>query len=66
MTMFVFVALIVTAVIVILWGTMALALRRSPQEQVTMEETGRGSGLSITETEAAADWPITPAHLRMW
>ena len=66
MTTFVFAALIVTAVVVIFWGTMAVALRRSPQEQVTMESTGPGSDLSITETESAPDWPITPAHLRMW
>ena len=66
MTTFVFAALIVTAVIAIFWGTMAVALRRSPQEQVTMEATGPGCDLSITETESAPDWPITPAHLRMW
>jgi hypothetical protein len=67
MTTFVFAALIFTAVIVIFLGTaMAVALRRSPQEQVTMEATGPGSDLSITETESAPDWPTTPAHLRMW
>jgi hypothetical protein len=49
MTAFAFAALIVTAVIVIFWGTMALALRRPPQEQVATEETGPGSGLSIAE-----------------
>lgn len=66
MTTVVFAALIVTAVIVIFWGTIAVALRRPPKEQVTMEETGPGSGLSIAEPEAAPDWPITPAYLRMW
>jgi len=39
MTRFVFAALIVPAVIVILLGTMAVALRRSAQDQVTKEET---------------------------
>jgi hypothetical protein len=55
MTLIVFAALIVTAVIALTWGTMAVALRQSPQEQVTMEETVPESG-----------WSITPAHLRMW
>ena len=66
MTMFVFAALIVTAVIAIFWGTLAVALRQSPQEQVTMEETGPEADWSITETGAAPGWAITPAHLRMW
>ena len=55
MTMFVFAALIVTAVIAIIWGTTAVALRQSHQEQVTLEENGLDSG-----------WSVTPAHLRMW
>jgi hypothetical protein len=54
MTIFVFAALIVIA-LAIIWGITAAALRQSPQEQVTMEETG-----------AAPGWSITPAHLRMW
>jgi hypothetical protein len=66
MTMFVFAALIVTAVIGITWGTTAVALRQSHQEQVTMEENGQESGWSITETGAAPGWSVTPAHLRMW
>ena len=66
MTMTVFVALIVTAVIGIFWGTIAVASRQSQQEQVTMEDTGPESAWSITETGAAPGWSITPAHLRMW
>ena len=66
MTMFVFAALIVTAGIAITWGTTAVALRQSQQEQVTMEESGPESGWSITETGAAPGWSVTPAHLRMW
>jgi hypothetical protein len=66
MTMFVFAALIVTAVIAITWGTTAVALRQSQQEQVTMEESGPESGWSITETWAAPGWSVTPALLRMW
>jgi hypothetical protein len=54
MAMFVFAALIVLA-IAIAWGSVAVALRQSPAEQVTMEETA-----------AAPGWSITPAHLRMW
>jgi hypothetical protein len=53
MTMFGFAVLIVTAVIAIFGGTRTVALRQSPQEQVTMEETGPESGWSITETGAA-------------
>jgi hypothetical protein len=55
MTTFVFAVLIVTAVIGITWGTTAVALRQSHQEQVTLEENGLDSG-----------WSVTPAHLRMW
>ena len=66
MTMFVFAALIVTAVIGITWATTAVALRQSHQEQVTMEENGPEPGWSITETGAAPRWSVTPAHLRMW
>jgi hypothetical protein len=66
MMMFVFAVLIVTAVIAITWGTTAVALRQSQQEQVTMEESGPESGWSITETGAAPGWSVTPAHLRMW
>jgi hypothetical protein len=66
MATLVFAVLIVTAVIAITWGTTALALRQSQQEQVTMEENGPESGWSITKTGAAPAWPITPAHLRMW
>ena len=65
MTMFGFAVLIVTAVIAIFWGTL-VALRQSPQQQVTMEETGPEADWSITETGAAPGWAITPAHLRMW
>jgi hypothetical protein len=54
MAMFVFAALIVLA-IAVAWGTVAVALRQSPPEQVTMEET-----------VATPSWSITPAHLRMW
>ena len=55
MTLLVFAALIVTAVIAISWGTTTAASRQSHQEQVAMEEAGPESG-----------WSITPAHLRMW
>jgi hypothetical protein len=55
MTMFVFAVLIVGAIIGICWGTMAVALRQSPPEELAMVETGPES-----------DWPITSAHLRMW
>ena len=51
----VFAALIVTAVLAITWGTMAAALRQSPQDQLAIEETG-----------VESSWSITPAHLRMW
>jgi hypothetical protein len=54
MTMFVLAALTVIA-FAIAWGTVAVALRQSPREQLTMEET-----------EAESGWSITPAHLRMW
>jgi hypothetical protein len=54
MTMFVFAALTVVA-LAIAWGTVAVALRQSPQEQVAMEETG-----------AAPGWSVTAAHVRMW
>jgi hypothetical protein len=54
MTMCVFAGLTVIA-LAIAWGTVAAALRQSPQEQVMMEETGPES-----------EWSITPAQLRMW
>jgi hypothetical protein len=54
MTMFVFAILIGGPIIGIVWGTMAVAVRQSPK-QVAMEGTGPES-----------DWPISPAHLRMW
>ena len=63
MMKFGFTALTFTAII---WGTTAVALRQSQQEQVTMEESGPESGWSITETGAAPGWSVTPAHLRMW
>jgi hypothetical protein len=53
MMMFVFAVQIVGAVIGIFWATVAVAARQSPPEQLVMEGTG-------------SDWPITPAHLRMW
>jgi hypothetical protein len=54
MTMFVFVALIVIAV-VIAGASVAVALRQPPQEQVTMEEA-----------ELEPGWSVKPDHLRMW
>jgi hypothetical protein len=54
MTMFDFAGLTVIA-LAIAWGTVAAALRQSPQEQVTMEEAGPESG-----------WSLTPAKLRIW
>jgi hypothetical protein len=54
MTLLVFAALTVIA-LAIAWATAAIASRQSPQEQVSMEETGAESG-----------WSITPVHLRMW
>jgi hypothetical protein len=53
-TIFVFAALTAIA-LTIAWATVAVALRQSSQEQVTMEETGPESG-----------WSITPAHVRLW
>jgi hypothetical protein len=55
MMMFVFAVQIVGAVIGIFWATVAVAARQSPPEQVAMEGT-----------KPESDWPITPAHLRMW
>jgi hypothetical protein len=55
MMMFVFAVQIVGAVIGIFWATVAVTARQSPPEQLVMEGTGPES-----------DWPITPAHLRMW
>lgn len=55
MMMFVFAVQIVGAVIGIFWATVAVTARQSPPEHMAMEETGPES-----------DWPITPAHLRMW
>lgn len=55
MALFIFAALAVTAVTAIVWGTAAVALRQSQQEQLTMEEAAPEAG-----------WSITPAHLRMW
>jgi hypothetical protein len=66
MAIFVFAALIVTAVTAIIWGTTAVAMRQSRQEQVAIEEAGPEAAWSITETGAAPGWAITPAHLRMW
>ena len=54
MTMFVFAALTVAA-LAIAWGTVAVALRQSPQEKVALEETGATPG-----------WSVTQAHVRMW
>jgi hypothetical protein len=59
MKKFVFAALAITAIIS---ATTAGALRQSPQEPLTTEETN----WSITETGAAPGWSITPAHARMW
>jgi hypothetical protein len=53
MTIFVFAVLIGGASIGIAWGTLAVAVRQSPPEQVAREETGPES-----------DWPIAPAPLR--
>ena len=55
MMMFVFAVQIVGAVIGIFWATVAVTARQSPPEQTATEGTGPES-----------DWPITPAHLRMW
>jgi hypothetical protein len=66
MTMFVFAVLICGAIIGICCGSMAVALRQPPPEQMTTEEPGPQSDWSITETGAAPGWAITPAHLRMW
>ena len=55
MMMFVFAVQIVGAVIGIFWATVAVTARQSPPEHMAMEETGPES-----------DWPIAPAHLRMW
>ncbi len=55
MTIFAFAGLMAIAVIAVVWGSTAMALRQSQQEQVVMEETGTAPG-----------WSITPAHLRMW
>ena len=54
MTMFVFVALIVIA-LVIAGASVAVALRQPPQEQVTMEEA-----------ELEPGWSVKPDHLHMW
>jgi hypothetical protein len=54
MTMFVFAALTVVA-LVIAWGTVAVALRQSPQDQIAIEEPGE-----------VPDWSVTPAQVRMW
>jgi hypothetical protein len=54
MTMFVFAALTVVA-LVVAWGTVAVALRQSPQEQAALEETNAPPG-----------WSVTPAQVRMW
>jgi hypothetical protein len=69
MAMFVFAALTVTAVTAIIWGTAAVALRQSQQDQRTMEGTEEAvleSGWSITETGGAPGWYIASDHLRMW
>jgi hypothetical protein len=54
MTMFVFAALTIIA-FAIASATVAVALRQSPQEQVTMVDDGPETG-----------WSITPAHVRLW
>jgi hypothetical protein len=54
MAMFVFAALTVIA-LTIAGATVAVALRQSPQQQVTMAEAGQETG-----------WSITPAHARLW
>jgi hypothetical protein len=60
MMKFVFTALALAAIISITTA----ALRQSPQEHLTMEEIATDWG--TTETGAAPDWPIAPAHVRMW
>jgi hypothetical protein len=60
---FAFTALAFTALI---WGTTAVALRQSQQEQPAIEEAGPDSGWSITETGEAPGWSVAPAQLRMW
>ena len=68
MALFAFAALVVTVAGVVCWGTAAIALLQSQQEQTmeTTEETGPNSGWTITETEAAPGWATTSAHMRMW
>jgi hypothetical protein len=66
MALFVFAALVITAVTAVVWGTAAVALRQSRQELPTVEEAAPETGWSIAETGAAPGWSITPAHLRMW
>ncbi|HXA23717.1 MAG TPA: hypothetical protein VNW90_15605 [Acetobacteraceae bacterium] len=66
MAIFVFAALMATAVIAILWGTTAVALRQPQQEHMAIEEAQAESNWSIPESGAEPDWAITPAHLRMW
>jgi hypothetical protein len=63
MTRFVFAALIVPAVIVILLGTMAVALRRSAQDQVTKEETWAGIRIvEITGCVRGGNWFFGPHY----
>ena len=59
-------ALAALAFTVIVWGTTAMALRQSQQDDVTMAEAAPESGWSITETGAAPGWSVAAAHLRMW
>jgi hypothetical protein len=61
MMKFVFAALAFTAIV---WGTTAAALRQSPHDHLTMQEIA--ADWSMTETGVAPDWPIAPAHARMW
>jgi hypothetical protein len=62
MAMFVFAALIAFA-IAIAWGTVAVALRQSPPEQVTMEETAAVPGWSITPAQLPGAGISVPAVL---
>jgi hypothetical protein len=68
MALFAFAALVVIVAGAVLWGTAAIALLQSQQEQTmeTTEETGPNSGRAITETGETPGWAITPAHMRMW
>jgi hypothetical protein len=56
MALFIFVALAVSAVTAIVWGTAALAVRQPQQEHLALEE-------AVPENST---WSIAPDHLRMW